>query len=297
MAASPPLPPTTSFCCPSCHTSSSSSTKLDDDNDELERVFNKASFDFKQSETTLSTIDKFILLSIDPPQGNDNELGGICACYYNGLLHPQVILHLDYVRPREFSLRTIKDKIHLTILSIRGRHACLQDVPIIIACEASPLIISSYVGSCVTDLVNEGHLSNVYVMRELDVDNDGVPETDANTQQMVNYTQILLNHHQVSFSTHFKTLTSSTTPGISASDDIKNMFVEQLDNFRKKKTPTQSIGGSSCFLMKGRDDSLVKAYIMNVYWYGILLISMNELRYRNIIPIHVRSAITGINLE
>lgn len=220
----------------------------------------------------------FIVLSIDPAQGGKCDWG-VCACYYDVPANLQVIIHLDAVKLESVTPDHMKNQLYLTLFSIRSRHRLFQNIPIVVACEAEPKVIGTQIAWCIQALESEGHFKNVFSMYEKGPSGDpGVPKTNLNTQQMVAHTQLLLDNDQVAFSDHFKTLTPC------AHDDpeahIKRMLFMQVNNFKRREIPTNRLDGKTMWRMDGKagnqDDDLAVAYIMNVYWYIVVVMSVTQ---------------------
>ena len=265
------------------------------------RLFNKKHLTSMVARAAhpISVAASFILLSIDPAQGGSCAWG-LCACYYDVVSNLQVILHLDAVRLDDVTPEGIKNQIYLTILSLRNRNSRIATIPILIACEAAPKVISTQIAWFITMLEEEELISDVYTMREIGSSGDaGVPKTNANTQQMVAYTQLLLDHEQVAFSVHFGTLTDFPNSSVDARTAIKHLLISQLNNFQKREifaertdvTPRYRIDGKS----GNQDDDLAVAYVMNVHWYLTAIMSVGQ-KYHHVTGGSNRCVTPGLTL-
>ena len=267
-----------------------------------DRLFDKARLEaiFRREPHPISVAASFILLSIDPAQGGKCAWG-LCACYYDTVANLQVILHLDAIRLDDLSPEGIKNQIYLTILSLRNRHQRISVAPILVACEAAPKVISTQIAWFIRMLEEEGRISGVHTMHELGAAGDaGVPKTNANTQQMVAYTQLLIDHEQVVFSEKFGTLTSFPGSTVEPTTAIKHLLVSQLNNFQKREIPTERTDVAPRFRIDGKagsqDDDLAVAYIMNVHWYLTAIMSVGQ-KYHHVTGGTTRCVTPGLTVR
>lgn len=246
-----------------------------------ERIFTKESLESlirrNPHPIGISAQTSFVVLSIDPAQGGKCAWG-LCACYYDTAANLQVILHLDAVHLDVSSPDHFNEHIRLTILSIRNRHRCLEQVPIVIACESAPKIVCLQLALYIQMIETDHHIQGVYLMYEMGNDSAGVPKTNLNTQQMVAYTQLLLENDQVAFSDKFDTRTPNMH--IDRCVSIKQQLVAQLNNFQRREIASIRLDGIPHYRIDGKagsqDDDLGVAYIMNVQWYITIVSSLGQ---------------------
>lgn len=216
-----------------------------------------------------------IMVGIDPAGGGKCEWG-LCASYFDVQKQIEVIIQLDAQRIQNATPTVVMHWLQTSIESIRRRHRSFLTVPIVIACESAPHRIGEELAEDIQMLINSGKVSNVYMMYELSgSERPGVPKTETNTQDMVRYTNLLLQHKQIRFSKAFGTSVLGKT-----SDDAKKEYFLQLSNV-KKKIDHYRKDGTAHFVINGkgnnRNDDLAVAALMVVYWYFVLMGSTNPI--------------------
>lgn len=215
-----------------------------------------------------------IFVSIDPAQGGKCEWG-LVATYYSIYEDAQVIIMLDAQRFSQTTPGACEYWLRTALLTIRNIHPLFADIPIIVACEAAPLIIATYLNHDISRLIETKQVINTYMMAETADGNAGVPKTAENTRQMVHYSRKLLERGRV----YFSEVLATTTPNKSVNDMVLE-FVEQVQNVRVRY-PKGNESGRIDGKYGGKNDDLAVAWFMNFYWYIWYYISGKEL-YREI---------------
>jgi hypothetical protein len=224
----------------------------------------------------------FILISIDPAQGGTCDWG-MCVCYYDLKLNggTQIITQLDAFKLLSYDNEAFKAWLKLSINYVRSSHAAFALVPIVIACESAPKVISLQIYAFIQELINERHIQDVTMMTEIGKGNQsepGVPKNNVNTQQMVRYTQNLLQTGHVAFSEAFRTSVANRTADAAMRDFFKQLMNVKLRVEEKPNgTKLLKISGKS----GNENDDLAVAYIMNALWYYRFYIS-DRIAYNNI---------------
>ena len=213
----------------------------------------------------------FLMVSIDPAQGGTCEWG-FCACYYDSTRNTQVIVQLDAERIQPATPSNVTHWLFTSLNSLRSRHPAFSRIPIVIACESAPKAMCETIAEYVQQMNNAGNFQNVHLMTETPENRPGVLKTETNTQDMVRYTRQLLENNQVFFADTFGTSLLGQSE-----EDAKKHLLSQLTNFKIRFEETNRPDGVRKARMDGktggRNDDLAVAYIMNVYWYFMFMMS------------------------
>lgn len=209
-----------------------------------------------------------IMLTFDPAQGGRCEWGS-CACYYDlAGAGTQVIIHLDMYKLQSHDPKPLTNMLLTTILSIRRSHPQFYHVPIVVACEAAPRVISTQLNGYLKDLIKANRVGNVIMMTELDsngIAEAGVPKTHKNSQLMVKYTQDLFSTNRIAFSEALSApLSLKTRQEITCIylDQMHGLHIDTKINPETGKAINRITGKGH-----GMNDDLGVAIIMNPYWY------------------------------
>lgn len=225
-----------------------------------------------------------LFVSIDPAQGGACEWG-FCACYYDVLTNMQVVVQLDGPQIDDVTPNHLMEWLRESINHLRRRSSSFATIPIVIACEGAPIVISRHLQFYVTMLIQERSIFNVHIMREMPGDAPGVPKTAVNTRHMVEFSAHLLENDQVAFSDVFGSALSGAAAEIALREKTK--FLQQLVNVKIRMTPSQRQDGLPKARIDGKgggmNDDVAVAWIMNYYWYLQFMQSMRTeyLQIRN----------------
>ncbi len=202
-----------------------------------------------------------IMVSIDPAQGGACEWG-MTACIYDIFDRTQNIVHLDAHRIVPASPANIKAWLARVFESIQSRY---PGKPIVVACEAAPLIAAENIASYINELIQEGRVYNIHMLYQ-DNGSPGVPKTNENTQLMVTMTRELLQNNRVNFAKDFRT-TSITHTNVT----IQQELGKQLGQFTVRAKVSNEFDRQMKICINGKgggnQDDLGVSYIMNYYWY------------------------------
>lgn len=216
-----------------------------------------------------------LFVSIDPAQGGSCEWG-FCACYYDVLTNLQVIVQLDGPQIDDVTPNLLMEWLRESINHLRRRSASFASIPIVIACEGAPIVISRQLQYYVALLIEERSIFNVHIMREMPGEAPGVPKTAVNTRHMVEFSAHLLQNDQVVFSDVFGSALSGVSHEIALREKTK--FLQQLVNVKIRMTPSQRQDGLPKARIDGKsggmNDDVAVAWIMNYYWYLQFMKSM-----------------------
>jgi hypothetical protein len=221
----------------------------------------------KKPFKTPAVVD-FIFASIDPAQGGACEWG-FCACYYDVITNTQVIVQIDGQHVEDVGPNELTEWLRASINHIRSRSPAFATIPIVIACEAAPVLFSRQLEKLIIMLIQERSVYNVHVMRESSKDSPGVIKTKNNTQHMVSCSAQLLQNNQVSFADVF----GSSIGGISEEIALreKTKFLQQLVNVKVRYVPSSRQDGGLKYRIDGKaggmNDDVAVAWFMNYYWY------------------------------
>ncbi len=209
-----------------------------------------------------------LFVSIDPAQGGSCEWG-FCACYYDVLTNMQVIVQLDGPQIDDVTPNLLMEWLRESINHLRRRSPSFATIPIVIACEGAPIVISRQLQFYVTMLIQERSIFNVHIMREMPGDAPGVPKTAVNTRHMVEFSAHLLENDQVAFSDVFGSAISGIARDMALREKTK--FLQQLVNVKIRMTPSQRQDGLPKARIDGKgggmNDDVAVSWIMNYYWY------------------------------
>ncbi len=245
----------------------------------------------------LTNAPNFIMIGMDPANTGRNEWA-MTACYFDHIKNIQVIIHMDACHPEDVSSTGIMMMLKKTFLAVRSKCLHFQAIPIIVACEAAPSVISEQIHIELRKLVDNNEVYNVFIMNELPGGAHGVPKTNTNTQEMITYTQILLECNQIAFSDHFTTC----TPTASGNDEecIKFQFIRQMHNIQRKAKEHPNKKGELSFTINGKgsgqNDDLAVSFFMIVYWY-LAIMGERKMRYDKIINTSIPTITIGGTLE
>lgn len=235
----------------------------------------------RSAKPVVGPID-FLLMSIDPAQGGKCEWG-TCICYYDlAGSGCQVVVQLDTYLQEDLSPASLKNWLLMTLSCVRSAHQEFRRIPIVIACEAAPKIIGLQLQGYLSELINEGRVSDVIMMNELDAKGlaeAGVPKTNQNTQLMVKYTQNLLETKRVAFSEVLRSCVSGKS-----GEDMKQEYLKQMRSIHLEPTITPS--GKTILKITGKghgaNDDLGVAVMMNAYWYERFYLNTNNRAYTSV---------------
>lgn len=210
----------------------------------------------------------FLLMTLDPAQGGNCEWG-VCISYFDlADSGCQVIVQLDAYKEDDLSPTNLKNILLYQLATVRSAHIEFRRIPIAIACEAAPKIISFQLQLYLTELIHEGRVSDVIMMNELDPKGRmgvGVPKNNQNTQMMIRYTQNLLETKRVAFSEVLRSSVQGKTPEM-----MKQEYLKQLSNFHLEEIVSPTTGKITLKITgkrHGCNDDLGVAAIMAPYWY------------------------------
>lgn len=234
----------------------------------IERLLHRMPFE------TPALVD-MLFVSIDPAQGGSCEWG-FCACYYDVLTNTQVIVQLDGQILDDVTPNIMLEWLRESINSLRRRSSSFAAIPIVIACEGAPSVITRQLQYYITSLIHERSIFNVHIMRELPNDTPGVPKTATNTRHMVEFSAHLLENDQVAFADVFGSSIAGVAVEIARREKTK--FLQQLVNVKIRLVPSQRQDGTLKARIDGKgggkNDDVAVAWIMNYYWYLQFMQSM-----------------------
>lgn len=227
----------------------------------IDRLLHRVPFE------TPALID-MLFVSIDPAQGGPCEWG-FCACYYDVLTNMQVIVQIDGQHVDEVTPNVIMMWLRNALQCLRRRSPSFTHIPIVIACEGLPNIVSHQLQYFITLLIMERSVYNVYMMREMPGDAPGVPKNAANTQHMAAHSAQLLENDQVAFADVFGSAIAGVAEEVARQEKTK--FLQQLVNVKRRLVPSQRQDGTPKVRLDGKaggkNDDVAIAWIMNYYWY------------------------------
>lgn len=193
----------------------------------------------------------FIMMTIDPALGSDYRWG-ICACYYTlkDKFH-QVIIHLDNPVLELGTYESFGVLLKETIDTIRKS---FEKTPILLACMASPRIVALQVNDCVTQMLADGRIKNVTMMKEVNGEFPGITMTQATLELGVTVTASLLSTDSIWFS---KVCTGTEKAKAEYFQQLKNFCFTERTLGIYKVLPT-----ASC----DHNDELGVPAILNAFW-------------------------------
>lgn len=223
----------------------------------------------QRKEYPVRSLIDMMLVSIDPANGGDCEWG-LCACYYDTVDNVQVIVLSDAQHINPVTPSNVNAAMMYTFQRLRGLHPAFKDIPIVVACESAPKVIGEMLAEQIQFAINEGKINNVYMMTDAKGDRPGVPKDNMNTQDMIRYSQLLLQNDQVYFSEVFNT----SVAGVTAEDAMKDLFVQaanvkrtRIESKNPNAIPKYKIDGKA----GGRNDDRIVAWFMNYYHYFMFM--------------------------
>jgi hypothetical protein len=234
------------------------------------RIFEQAWIDALRQRKRKKLKDnvQFLMMTIDPAHGGDNEWATIVS-YFDPGSGKMVIVFMDSSQT-EANYASIKLRMEVMLETVRGICPRFRTIPIVIACESAPKLFAGVMAETLKD-ISASISSNICVMAETTDRQPGVPINDGNKRTMALMSARLMQYNAVSFSEKFTTIDL-----VISENDMINKFLNTLPFMMRKvemrpdgTVKTRITGkGSGC-----PNDDISQAFMMQPYWVDAFLTS------------------------